>query len=324
MFRDRINDLPLGQKVEATRKYLYNRIHRRPMLVSIEMTKHCNAGCDFCDDWKTKHNPKLGDVTDMVRRLNPIVLAITGGEPLLEKNLPQIVRQVKAEQKFIYVYVITNGSLLTEEKAEALFEAGANQISISLNYLDERQDEERKLPGLYAHIAALVPKLTARGRTVVANTIIMRENLDQILPMARQTHAWRAKVSFSCYTDFKNGNRSHYFVDGQLQELERIVRGLVQHQKRFGNITNSRHYLERIVPYYTNGHGIAGCQAGNAFMQLTPDGQVRQCSDFAPFVHYTEYRGMASTSCTRCWYSCRGESEASLSPRRVVELLRRM
>jgi GTP 3',8-cyclase len=320
---DRIHNMPIREKAVALQKYVSNRIHHRPMLASIEMTKFCNARCDFCDDWKTKHSPKLGDVVDMVRKLNPIVLAITGGEPLLEKNLPQIIRDVKADQKFIYIYMITNGSLLTEERAEELYAAGLNQISVSVNYLDARLDAERQLPGLSAHVSALIPKLAARGRTIVANTVIMRENLDQIVPIARQTYDWHTTVSYSCYTDFKNGNRSHYFVDGRLEELRGVVDGLIAHKKRYGNIANSRHYLERIVQYYTS-DGIPGCKAGNAFVQLTPDGQVRQCSDFAPFVHYKEYRGMPATDCKRCWYSCRGESESSLSVERVAELLRRI
>jgi MoaA/NifB/PqqE/SkfB family radical SAM enzyme len=140
--------------------------------------------------------------------------------------------------------------------------------------------------------------------------------------MARRTLEWGAKVSFSCYTDFKNGNRSHYFSGDQIDELSHIVDGLIQHKSKHGNITNSRYYLERIVPYFTNG-GIPGCKAGNGFVQLTPDGQVRQCADFAPFVHYTQYRGMEPTECTRCWYSCRGEAEASLTLERVLELWRR-
>ncbi len=162
-----MRSLKLREKVDATRKYVHNRVNHRPMLASIEMTKHCNAGCDFCDDWKTKHSPKLGDVVDMVRRLNPMVLCLTGGEPLIEKRLPQIIRDVKADQSFIYIYMITNGSLLTEQKAEELFEAGLDQISISMNYLDERQDQERVLPGLYEHVSSIIPALTARGRSML-------------------------------------------------------------------------------------------------------------------------------------------------------------
>ena len=157
----------------------------------------------------------------------------------------------------------------------------------------------------------------------MANTVIMRDNLDQIVPIARQTHAWRAKVSYSCYTAFKNGNRDHYFSDAELETLRQVVRDLVEHKKRFGNITSSSFYLERIVPYFVDPDGIRGCKAGNGFVQLTPDGQVRQCADFAPFVHYSEYQGMEPTNCTRCWYACRGESEASFSLERVAELIHR-
>jgi hypothetical protein len=151
----------------------------------------------------------------------------------------------------------------------------------------------------------------------------MRDNLDMILPVAQRTREWGARVSYSCYTHFKNGNREHYLSPEEIERLKTVVAGLVEHKKTAGNITNSRFYLERIVPYFTSADGIAGCQAGNRFVQLTPDGQVRQCADFAPFVHYSEYRGMEPTSCTRCWYACRGESEASLTLERVAELIHR-
>jgi MoaA/NifB/PqqE/SkfB family radical SAM enzyme len=318
-----IRKLTPRQKFLATAKYVRNRMRHRPMLASVEMTKLCNAGCDFCDDWKTVHSPKLGDVVDMARKLDPMVLSLTGGEPLIEKRLPQIIRDIKASQSFIYVYVVTNGSLLTEERALEMFDAGLDQLSISLNYLDERQDEERKLPGLWAHLTELIPALTARGHTVLANTVIMRDNLDQILPIARRTHEWNTQVSYSCYTAFKNGNHGHYLSDGELETLRDVVRGLLEHKERFGNITSSRFYLERIERYFTEPGGVPGCKAGNGFVQLTPDGQVRQCADFAPFVHYSEYRGMEPTNCTRCWYACRGESEASFSLARVAELMQR-
>ena len=312
-----------AEKFKATVKFVGNRVRPRPALVTIEMTKHCNAGCDFCDDWKTKHSPPLGDVVDMVRRLNPMVLALTGGEPLLEKRLAQIVRDVKKAQSFVYVFTVTNGSLLSEERALELIDAGIDQISISLNYLDERQDTERKIPGLWRHLSQLIPRIAQRGCTILANTVIMRDNLDQILPIAEQMHAWGAGVSYSCYTHFKNGNRGHYFPVEELPQLERVVAGVIAHKKRVGNVTNSAYYLERIVPYFRSPDGIPGCKAGNTFVQLTPDGQVRQCADFAPFVHYSEYRGMEPTPCTRCWYACRGESEASFDFARLSELAHR-
>jgi MoaA/NifB/PqqE/SkfB family radical SAM enzyme len=318
-----IRKLPLGQKLLGSAKYVRNRIRRRPLLVSIEMTRHCNAGCDFCDDWRTRYSPRLGDVVAMVQQLQPVVVALTGGEPLVEKNLPALVRAIKASQRFVYVYIVTNGSLLTAARAAALFEAGLDQLSISMNYLDERHDLERKLPGLHTHLATLVPQLAARGYTVVLNTVIMQDNLDQILPIARAAHGWGALVSYSCYSPFKNGNRAHAVTPGERHALQQVVDGLRAHQRACGNITNSRYYLGRIPAYFAAPEGLPGCRAGNDFLQLTPDGRVRQCAEFSPFVDYRDWRGMAPTRCSRCWNACRGESEASLTLARVGELLRR-
>mgnify|MGYP002037447236 CR=1 FL=1 len=71
-------------------RYLQNRLSGHPLLVTIEMTQYCNAGCDFCNCWKTEVSPKLGDYVDMVRTLRPLVLAMTGGEPMIRKDLPQV------------------------------------------------------------------------------------------------------------------------------------------------------------------------------------------------------------------------------------------
>lgn len=315
--------LTLRQKLRGTAKYIRNRVRHRPLLVSIEMTRHCNAGCDFCDDWRTRYSPRLGDVVAMVQRLQPVVVALTGGEPLVEKRLPELVRAIKASQGFVYVYVVTNGSLLTEERAAALFEAGLDQLSISMNYLDERHDRERQLPGLHAHLAALVPRLAARGYTVVLNTVIMRDNLGEVLPIARAAHAWGAQVSYSCYSPFKNGNRAHTVTAEEREALRQVVAGLQAHQRRYGNITNSRYYLGRISAYFDDPAGLPGCRAGNDFVQLTPDGRVRQCAEFSPFVDYRDWRGMEPTRCSRCWNACRGESAASLTLARVGELILR-
>lgn len=305
-------------------KYIRNRMMGHPLLVTIEMTQYCNAGCDFCNCWKTEISPKLGDYVDMVRTLKPMVVAMTGGEPMIRKDLPKVIRDIKQNFRWIYIYMVTNGSLLTEEKAEELFDAGLDQLSISINYLDSRLDEERKLDGLYAHIAELVPKLTkVNHRNVLFNSVIMEGNLDQIPLIPVQAYEWGAKVSFSCYTDFKNGNGSHLISRDKMAELERVVDQLLQSRSKLHNITNSQYYLRRIPEYFKQG-GISGCKAGKSFIQLTPDGQVRACPDFAPEVHYTAYRekGVDNHGCTKCWYACRGETEGSLSPGRVMELIR--
>lgn len=320
----KLQHLSWSQKSMIALKYIQNRLAGNPLLVTIEMTQYCNARCDFCNCWKTEVSPHLGDYLGMVKTLNPLVLALTGGEPLIRKDLPDIVRQIKQNSRWIYVYTVTNGSLLTEEKAHQLWDAGLDQLSISLNYLGDKQDEERQLEGLYEHIATLVPRLIAgRVDNILFNTVIMEENLDQITAIAKQAYEWGAKVSYSCYTDFKNGNGLHLISPERRPELIRTVEELIVLRSKLRNITNSEYYLRRIPEYFTQG-GIRGCKAGKSFVQLTPDGYVRACPDFAPECHYTEYHkhGVDNHGCTKCWYSCRGETEGALTPTRVAELIK--
>jgi MoaA/NifB/PqqE/SkfB family radical SAM enzyme len=320
----KLHNLSWPQKMMLAGRYVRNRITGYPLMVTIEMTQYCNAGCDFCNCWRTDLSPPLGDYVDMVKTLKPLILGLTGGEPMIRKELPKIIMEIKNSTPWLYTYIVTNGSLLTEDKASALFEAGLDQLSISINYLDSRLDDERKLDGLYAHIADLIPKLTrVQHRNVLFNTVIMEGNLDQVALIPQQAYDWGAKVSFSCYTDFKNGNSKHLISENKMAILEDTVNELIKLRTSLRNITNSEYYLKRIPEYFQTG-GIHGCQAGKSFIQLTPDGQVRACPDFAPEVHYRDFteQGVENHGCTKCWYACRGETEGALTPKRVMELIK--
>jgi len=59
---------------------------QQPLTVSIEVTKRCNARCDFCDYWKISDRDEMTDFTDVVRRFDPLVVVFTGGEPMLQER----------------------------------------------------------------------------------------------------------------------------------------------------------------------------------------------------------------------------------------------
>ena len=94
-------------------KYLQTRFTGRPKLVNLEITKLCNAKCDFCDYWQTRHEERIYDYRPVIKLINPLVVVITGGEPMLRKDLPDIVRQVKESSYFIFTSMVTKGDLLT-------------------------------------------------------------------------------------------------------------------------------------------------------------------------------------------------------------------
>src|SRR5215212_11328536 len=147
-------------------KYAYLRVRRRPVLVSFEVTLRCNARCSFCDYWKTSPAEKereLKSFADAARRFDPMLVCFTGGEPLMRRDLEEIVSAVNDAIRLKYMTLITHGAMLTPERARSLWDAGVNQLSISLDYLDERHDRARGIPNLAAKILAAVPGMRALG-----------------------------------------------------------------------------------------------------------------------------------------------------------------
>lgn len=317
----------LIQKIQGGLKYLWVRLRGGPMLVNMEVTHFCNARCDFCDFWKTERSGKLRDYDyiDAIRQLNPMAVTLTGGEPTINKQLPEVVRQIKSCSGYIYVSMVTHGSLMTMEKAAALWEAGIDQISISLNYVGSEHDEERGIEGLYDHLSTLIPQMAAHGINVILNTVIMRDNMDHIIPIAYKAREWGAKVSFSCYSDFKNGNVSHLIDPDHIDQVEQVIENLLALKPKLGNIISSDYFLRGIPDYFKNNIPSTCNVAGKWLVQLTPDGDVKPCPELPVSSHYSDFKSTTEPIvCDRCWYSCRGETEASLTFERVMELIGRL
>ena len=131
-------------------KYAWLKARRRPVLVHFEVTLRCNARCSFCDYWKTDPSEKareLASFADAARYFNPMLVTFTGGEPTLRRDLEQLVAAVCGAVRLKYVTLITHGAMLTPERGQALWDAGINQLNISLDYLDGRHDAARGIPG---------------------------------------------------------------------------------------------------------------------------------------------------------------------------------
>lgn len=302
--------------------YLACRLLKRPYLVNLEVTKHCNAKCDFCAYWQEASPNELKDFSPVIKKLLPIVASVTGGEPLIRKDLIDIIKGIRPYCH--YLVMVSNGALLTEDIADSLSLAGLNQLAISLDYLSDKHDEVRKIPGLFNKISTLIPRLTAKGYKIVLNTIIMEANLDHIIPLAHQAKAWGAGISFSSYCSLKKGDDSLMVTGKKIKRVDEIIAELKTLKSSLGHIRNSNYYLNGVANYFRSG-GTKDCKAGKNWLQVTPQGFIKPCSELQPLCSYSEFRqGMVpEITCTQCWYTCRGESEAShLSPDRLIELFR--
>jgi len=311
-----------SKKTGMLLKYIWTKFKRRPIFLNLEVTKRCNARCKHCDYWKGPHESELKDYVPLVQKINPLIISFTGGEPLVRKDIFDLIQNIKEKGGLLYLTMVTNGALLNLEKAMKLRKAGIDQLSISLDFLDERHDQNRGIKGLYAHLSNLMPGLSQIGFDYVAlNTVIMENNLDQITQIAEQAWRWGVKVSYSSYYSMKNNDGSLSVHYENLKKLKKMVAQLIQYKSSLDNITNSTYYLERIPAYFERGE-INGCLAGQRWLQVTPDGYLKPCSELPPIGHFEDFPlPREKVSCASCWYSCRGEAQAPLSLRRLAELM---
>jgi MoaA/NifB/PqqE/SkfB family radical SAM enzyme len=306
-------------------KYAYLHLRRFPVLVHFEVTMRCNAHCDFCDYWKNGADATRSDAAsyaEAARYFNPLMITFTGGEPLLRRDLEELISAVASAIRVRYLAMITHGAMLTTERARSLWEAGLNQFNISLDYLDERHDAARGIPGLAAKILDTVPRMRAMGIDGIRfNTVIKRSNLDQLVPIVRCAEELGIGVSFSTYTDAKNGNTAHLVSRGEQQHLEEVVRELLAFKRRKrGVIVSSDYYLEQ-VPRYFSGEMNDSCNSGVRTIHIDPAGQVRRCPDFPADFHWRDFERYTPIHCNACYYACRGEAQAPLTIARVRDVM---
>jgi len=296
-----------------------NCITNHPLVVSLEVTLSCNCNCRHCDlGGMIKDEKQVGpdDYARLARSFNPPVIQISGGEPLLRKDIIEIVKAIKQSKGMPYSILVTNGALLNEHNYLQLHEAGVNQLSVSLDFPDERHDDFRRHRGLYKHLEQTVPQLAKFGyRDIILNTAITKDNLKDILPLARKAREWNVSISYSAYTPLRTGNKGYSISDEKdLELLRKTIYELIELKKRSNHITNSEIVLLNTIKFFEQGY-MPHCQAGMRFLIVMPDGAFVPCS-----LHrqkYSNQRDMIENftrvnRCGACYVSIRSYTDRSL------------
>ena len=317
----------MGMAIEKTKlafKYYRNVAQKRPISVNLEITKKCNATCDFCDYWKTKKENTIEDYGPIVKKIDPMMVTITGGEPMLRPDHLNIIRNLKKAVPVSYLAMITNGSLLTIDKAKELHKAGINQIAISVDYIDDRHDTSRGIPGLWKRIEEIVPQLPGVGfDSVNLNWIIMEDNFDQTKDVAELAKKWGVNVSYTSYSDLKNMNESHFLSKKNAERFPSLIQELIHFKRKYKTIRSSDFFLSMMPQFYKHKQ-IEGCPAGLRWIQITPEGWYKPCSELPPTVFWEDYdkdKSFDKQECTLCWYGCRGENQTPINLQRIREFI---
>jgi radical SAM protein with 4Fe4S-binding SPASM domain len=267
----------------------------KPFLIAWNLTKRCNLRCAHC--YLSAGERDAGSVDELTTeecfravdgmvRVNPAsILVLTGGEPLLRRDLPEIARY--ATQKGMMVVVGTNGTLLTDARIRTLQEAGVMGVSISVDSLDAgRHDTFRLLPGALEGALNGIEACNRNGLQFQVHTTVSRMNYEEIPAIMDFAYRKKARV-FNLFFLVCTG-RGEEMSDITPEQYEEILGRLVDVQEKYpGMFVRSRcaPHFKRIA-FEKNpdspitkaqGYEAGGCLAGTHYVRITPEGDLTPC-----------------------------------------------
>src|SRR5687767_2151544 len=255
----------------------------------LSVTDRCNLRCSYCMPepeyvWLPRedilHFEEIETLVDVFLGLGVSKVRLTGGEPLLRRDLPDLISRL-ATRPAIRDLAMTSNGVLLEQHATALRAAGLHRLTVSLDTLDRarfqaltRNDSlDRVIAGINT-AAPLFPGLKL-------DTVVIRGvNDDELVPLIEFARERGAEVRFIEYMDV--GGATHWSMDRVLSRAE---------------------MLERLSTHYGPIEPVAEASSAPADRYRLPDGTVFGIisSTTEPFCHSCDRSRLTADG---VWYTC--------------------
>ena len=251
-----------------------------PTTLLAELTHRCPLHCPYCSNpldmiraERELGTPDWLRVLTEAKALGVLQLGLSGGEPLIRKDLEEIAAH--ARHLGLYTTLVTSGLGLTRARAERLREAGLEHIQVSV------QDADTEVAELIAGVSSVKQKRVAvalvkeLGFAFSINVVLHRANLDrigEIIDLAAGFGADRLELANTQYYGWALENRSALMpTRAQVEGSLPIVEDRVQRYKGSMQITY-------VLPDYYEAYPKA-CYGGwgKVYLVVAPDGRVLPC-----------------------------------------------
>jgi cyclic pyranopterin phosphate synthase len=219
-----VGDVPADPIVDRYRRPLRN--------LRISVTDRCNLRCRYCMPeaeyvWLPRRDlltfEEIAQLTDVFMSLGVAKVRITGGEPLLRRDLPELVRML-ADKPGLHDLAMTTNGVLLAGLVDELKAAGLGRVTVSLDTL--RADRSRSLSQRNSHAAVLegIASLAPAGFTgTKIDTVAMSGvNDDELTDLIEFGRGVPAEVRFIEYMDV--GGATSWSKDLVLSRAEMLAR----------------------------------------------------------------------------------------------------
>jgi heme b synthase len=162
-----------------------------PRLVAWEITRSCNLSCRHCRAAADKgpypgelSTEKCFQVIDEIAAVDKPIVILTGGDPMLRENVYEIARY--GTDAGLKMVMSPCGTLLDEENARRLKEAGIDRISLSIDGASARtHDDFRRVDGAFEDVLKGIDAAKKAGIEFQVNTTVTQVNLPELPDILR-------------------------------------------------------------------------------------------------------------------------------------------
>jgi AdoMet-dependent heme synthase len=273
----------------------------RPYVISWNLTYRCNLACEHCyldaggtplvstenfSDRSELGTEECFGVIDEIATFAPeCVTILTGGEPLLRRDILEIVK--RAAERGLWVVVGTNGVRITENVARRLADAGARGLSLSLDALDpDRHDRFRRVRGAWQNTVEGAAILNRTGLPFIVQTTAGSHNVGELDAIADFAHERLAAKVWNLYFLVPTG-RGQFVSDITPRQYDEVLAALYRIQRTYDRrmLVNAKcapHFIKTVLEnggasMRTYSGGAGGCPAGTHYMGIRPNGDVTPC-----------------------------------------------
>ena len=211
-----------------------DRLGRPLKNLRLSVTDRCNLRCSYCMPeaeyvWLPRHDilqfEEMSALVDVFARAGVDRIRLTGGEPLLRRDLPDLIRMIASKPAIRDFALTTNGVLLAEQ-ARALHQAGLHRLTVSLDTL--RPDRFQALTRFdsLANVLAGIEEAAKYFTGIKLDSVIIRgTNEDELIPLLEYARRVGAELRFIEYMDVGGAtqwaNERVMSRDAMLAELAR-------------------------------------------------------------------------------------------------------
>lgn len=314
------------------------KLARRPFYARFHVTHRCNYHCRMCDFHKLGNKdaelsvPQVRDVAGRLAELGARHVVITGGEPFMRLDLPEVIAAFY--ERGFSVRVQTNGGQqVTRARLDACVRAGLEDLSVSIDTLDRSlQDGICGTSGVVDNALRtlrLARELLPRSMSL-ANVVASAYNFEELPSLVEYFHemgiyTYITPVMISAGQNrgrsreefrFRSDDAAFLLEDMAPEIRDRVIDQLINLRRRGRGLTNSTRFLRDFRRYLASGQCAWRCDSENLCLEVHPDGCVSFCKEKAPtanilapgFIGY--YKGWEfqrqgaalAEICTGCFY----------------------